>query len=296
MASAGPTRPTRAGQVTRASAAVALVQQASGGTSSSPPFPLQRRLFALSLSIEGRHRFRRLPARGYVFRDHRSCCRPVACGRNGRGLSRVAAAGGRWTGGAVGRGDALCRAGRRQATFGRSWSWRVRRCSRSPRPAPPGWPPPSRCCTPIRWSTTICRPWTTTICGAASPHTHRAFDEATAILAGDALQARAFEVLAEPDTHADPQARCELVARPGCRIRRARHGGRSDDRHAGGGTQPDRRRDYPPAGAEDRAADPVQRRGRRHPRPCADHAAAYAGCLRTRSRCRLPDRRRPARC
>ncbi len=44
------------------------------------------------------------------------------------------------------------------------------------------------------------------------PSTHRAFDEATAILAGDALQARAFEVLAEPDTHSDPQARCELVA------------------------------------------------------------------------------------
>jgi farnesyl diphosphate synthase len=44
------------------------------------------------------------------------------------------------------------------------------------------------------------------------PSTHRAFDEATAILAGDALQTRAFEVLAEPDTHSDPLARCELVA------------------------------------------------------------------------------------
>src|SRR3954447_1768091 len=44
------------------------------------------------------------------------------------------------------------------------------------------------------------------------PSTHRAFDEATAILAGDALQTRAFEVLAEADTHSDPQARCELVA------------------------------------------------------------------------------------
>ncbi len=43
------------------------------------------------------------------------------------------------------------------------------------------------------------------------PSTHRAFDEATAILVGDALQTRAFEVLAEPDTHSDPQARCELV-------------------------------------------------------------------------------------
>lgn len=43
------------------------------------------------------------------------------------------------------------------------------------------------------------------------PSTHRQFDEATAILAGDALQARAFEILAEPDTHSDPAARCELV-------------------------------------------------------------------------------------
>ncbi len=43
------------------------------------------------------------------------------------------------------------------------------------------------------------------------PSTHKAFDEATAILAGDALQARAFEVLAEPETHSDAAARCELV-------------------------------------------------------------------------------------
>ncbi len=43
------------------------------------------------------------------------------------------------------------------------------------------------------------------------PSNHRAFDEATAILAGDALQARAFEVLAEPDTHSNAEARIELV-------------------------------------------------------------------------------------
>jgi len=43
------------------------------------------------------------------------------------------------------------------------------------------------------------------------PSTHIAFDEATAILAGDALLTRAFEVLAEPDTHSNPDARCELV-------------------------------------------------------------------------------------
>ena len=48
------------------------------------------------------------------------------------------------------------------------------------------------------------------------PSTHRKFDEATAILAGDALQARAFEVLAEPDTHADALARCELIMALGC--------------------------------------------------------------------------------
>jgi farnesyl diphosphate synthase len=43
------------------------------------------------------------------------------------------------------------------------------------------------------------------------PTVHRAFDEATAILAGDALQALAFEVLADPATDADPAIRSELV-------------------------------------------------------------------------------------
>jgi farnesyl diphosphate synthase len=43
------------------------------------------------------------------------------------------------------------------------------------------------------------------------PTNHKQFDEATAILAGDALQTRAFEVLAEPDTHSNPEARAELV-------------------------------------------------------------------------------------
>jgi len=41
--------------------------------------------------------------------------------------------------------------------------------------------------------------------------THKAFDEATAVLAGDALLAFAFELLADPDTHADPFVRCSLV-------------------------------------------------------------------------------------
>lgn len=44
------------------------------------------------------------------------------------------------------------------------------------------------------------------------PTVHIAFDEATAILAGDALHAMAFEILSDPDTHADPFVRAELIA------------------------------------------------------------------------------------
>ena len=44
------------------------------------------------------------------------------------------------------------------------------------------------------------------------PTCHKEFDEATAVLAGDGLLTAAFEVLAHPDTHADPGVRCELIA------------------------------------------------------------------------------------
>jgi farnesyl diphosphate synthase len=40
---------------------------------------------------------------------------------------------------------------------------------------------------------------------------HKAFDEATAILAGDALQALTFEVLADPAADPDPAVRSDLV-------------------------------------------------------------------------------------
>jgi farnesyl diphosphate synthase len=43
------------------------------------------------------------------------------------------------------------------------------------------------------------------------PTVHRAYDEATAVLAGDSLHALAFEVLADPATHPDPFIRSELV-------------------------------------------------------------------------------------
>ena len=44
------------------------------------------------------------------------------------------------------------------------------------------------------------------------PTVHRAWDEATAILAGDALQTLAFAILAEEATHPDPTVRITLVA------------------------------------------------------------------------------------
>lgn len=43
------------------------------------------------------------------------------------------------------------------------------------------------------------------------PTAHKQFDEATAILAGDALLTLAFEILADSRTHEDPQVRCRLV-------------------------------------------------------------------------------------
>ena len=43
------------------------------------------------------------------------------------------------------------------------------------------------------------------------PTLHKAFDEATAVLAGDSLHAFAFEVLSDPVTSGDPFVRAELV-------------------------------------------------------------------------------------
>ena len=48
------------------------------------------------------------------------------------------------------------------------------------------------------------------------PTLHRAFDESTAVLAGDSLHALAFEILASEATHEDPFVRAELVAELAC--------------------------------------------------------------------------------
>lgn len=43
------------------------------------------------------------------------------------------------------------------------------------------------------------------------PTVHKAYDDATAVLAGDCLHAVAFELLADPETHPDPHVRAELI-------------------------------------------------------------------------------------
>jgi farnesyl diphosphate synthase len=49
------------------------------------------------------------------------------------------------------------------------------------------------------------------------PTTHKAFDEATAILAGDGLLTFAFDILSRPETHPDADVRLKLV----CALARA---------------------------------------------------------------------------
>ncbi len=45
------------------------------------------------------------------------------------------------------------------------------------------------------------------------PTVHKAYDEATAILVGDALLTLAFGLIASPEAHGDPYVRCELIAK-----------------------------------------------------------------------------------
>ena len=79
------------------------------------------------------------------------------------------------------------------------------------------------------------------------PTVHKAYDEATAILAGDGLLTLAFEILAEPSSAADPAIRCDLVLA----LARASGlagmvGGQMLDLEAEG-RQPETRREVPPS-------------------------------------------------
>jgi hypothetical protein len=71
--------------------------------------------------------------------------------------------------------------------------------------------PPSSSCTATRSCTTTCPRWMMTTSRRGKPTVHKAFDEATAILAGDALQTLAFDVLTREATHSDPAVRAALV-------------------------------------------------------------------------------------
>ena len=88
------------------------------------------------------------------------------------------------------------------------------------------------------------------------PTVHVKWDEATAVLAGDALQTLAFEILAAPQGGIDPRLQVRLIAAAGAGGGRAGHGRRPGARHRrrdrGGAARP--RADHRPAGAEDRGA------------------------------------------
>ena len=74
-------------------------------------------------------------------------------------------------------------------------------------------PPRSSASTPTASCTTTFPAWTTTTCAAASPTVHVKWDEATAVLAGDALQTLAFEILAGPQGGIDPRLQTRLILR-----------------------------------------------------------------------------------
>ena len=92
------------------------------------------------------------------------------------------------------------------------------------------------------------------------PTAHRAFDEATAVLAGDGLLTFAFDILSRPETHPDADVRLKLVSCARSRRRSRWDGGRADARSRSGralrGLAARARRGgcHDPAGDEDRRA------------------------------------------
>ena len=126
------------------------------------------------------------------------------------------------------------------------------------------------------------------------PTVHKVWDEATAVLAGDALQTLAFEVITAPQSAIDPRAAGAAGLAAGAGGGRARHGRRAGARHRGGGRRGAARPrgDDRPAGAEDRGAVRLGGRVGGDPRAVGSRAAA---ALRGGARARLPDPRRHAR-
>ena len=106
------------------------------------------------------------------------------------------------------------------------------------------------------------------------PTVHKAYDEATAVLVGDALQAAAFEIMAHPDTHEDARGARRAGAQAGRRRRGAGHGRRPDDRHPGRARRPGRR--GPDAADEDRRPDRLRLRDSAGASPSAAEAERHA--------------------
>ena len=127
------------------------------------------------------------------------------------------------------------------------------------------------------------------------PTVHRAFDESTAVLAGDCFHDLAFEIIADPATHEDPFVRAELVLELARASGPQRDGRRSDARPGRRGAGARHRFDHPAAAAEDRRADRIRGRGGLHHGPAAARGAHALSRLCPRHRPGLPDRRRSAR-
>lgn len=107
------------------------------------------------------------------------------------------------------------------------------------------------------------------------PTVHKAYDEATAVLAGDGLQSIAFEILAHPDTHGRGRALPPGRA-PGPGQRPLRHGRRADDRHHWRDGKPRHFSRYPHAPHEDGRTHQLCLRDGLHPGGCRGPCAACA--------------------
>ena len=128
------------------------------------------------------------------------------------------------------------------------------------------------------------------------PTVHKAFDEATAILAGDAPADACLRDAGARRAHADAQRAHRAGRRTGARRRMAAWSAASArPRGRQAGPPGGRHRDITPAGHEDRRAHPLCLRGRRHPRRRQRGRARALAEFGERDRPRLPARRRPAR-
>ena len=136
------------------------------------------------------------------------------------------------------------------------------------------------------------------------PTVHKAFDEATAILAGDGLLTFAFDILSRPETHPRSGGADRAGDGAGARLRARRHGGRPDARSRGRG--PLRRRQGAASSARPRCVTlQAMKTGALLRFGCRSGGILGEATRRKRAalerygvggRPRVPDRRRSARC